>query len=361
MNKSRLLSALCGIAVLLLDTAGAAVAEDIPADDTAAVKLLKDKWGIGCVLTDADGNVTTLCPKSDDVRDNAAIRDAVSKLRHVKCLFPSGTKGNDQVLAATAKWPPTLEFASFLADAGDDALAYLERFSNLQQLSVCSDRITDACFKHFANLKSLNDLAIGPAKPSSRLKIDGSGLKSLKGLERLEEISIVDCPIDDAGIANLRGMRIRRFLCRGLAITDRGAAALGSIATIEQLALDDVRITDAAFKDFARLDNLQTLSVCRAPAVHGAGLDHLTRLKNLTFIGIRDCPLTDGSLKNLKSIGLKGLSLQRTKITDKSVDDIAAITSLQQFCIGKGELSEKSIARLRQLNDLDIKLVPDEP
>ena len=314
MNKSRLLSALCGIAVLLLNTAGVAVAEDIPPDDPTAVKLLKDKWGIACVQTDADGNVTTLCPKSDDVRDNAAIRDAVSRLRHVKCLFPDGTKGDDQVLAATAKWPPTLELASFQADAGDDALAYLERFHNLQQLSVSSDRITDACFKHFANLKSLNNLSIGPAKPTSRLKIDGSGLKSLKGLERLEEFSIVDCPVDDAGIANLRGMKIRRFLSRGLAITDRGAATIGGIETIEQLALDDVRITDAAFKDFARLDNLQTLSVCRAPAVHGAGLDHLTRLKNLRSIALRGCPIDDNSLKCLKDMPLEGLNLQKRKL-----------------------------------------------
>ena len=359
MNNLRLLPMLCGIAVLQLCTAGIAVAADTTPDDPAAVALLKDKWGTGCVLTDADGNVTTLCPKAEDVRNNAAIRDAVSKLRHVRNLLPTGKNGDDDVLSATLKWPPTVEIIQLCANVSDDALTHIERFQGLQQLSISSDRITDACFKHFAGLKSLNDLDIGPEKPTSRLKINGRGLKNLKGLERLGELSIVDCPIDDEGIANLRGMKIRGLLTRGFAITDRGAATIGSIETIEQLALDDVRITDAAFKDFAQLDNLQTLSVCRAPAVHGAGLDHLTRLKHLTFIGLRDCPIVDGSLKNLKSMGLKGLSLQRTKITDKSVEDIEAITSLRQFCIGKSELSEKSIARLRQLTDLDIKLVPD--
>ncbi len=323
-------------------------------DDPAAVALLKDKWGIGCVQTDADGNVTTLCPKSDDVRDNAAIRDAVSKLRHVRVLLPTGTRGGDELLAATASWPRTLEVIQLGADVGDGGLAHIARFHDLMQLTISSDQITDAAFKHFAKMKNLNYLSIGPRNSKSRLKISGSGLGLISDLKNLEDLDLLDSPIDDPGLANLSGLNLKRLELRHPAISDRGIDAISKITGIESLVITDAAITDKAFAAIGTLTNLRVLSLIDCPNVTGKGIARLRGASSLSCLCLQGCAVDDAGVSGITSLPLTALNLRRTKITDKSLDAMKRIPTLNVLYVEGAKLSEAAIQSLKRIERLRV-------
>lgn len=345
-----------------------AAAPDVPRDNPADVKLLKSCLPGRVLETGEEGKtlgkgvVATLSLDADKLVGNVELQRAIARLRHVQCLFSGGKTGDDLLLAATAAWPAeNLRHVSLPADVGDDALGRLERFRNLRSLDISSDRITDGAFRHLGKLTNLNRITIDSPRPltlDGRLKINGSGLKDLAGLKKLKSLGILDCPIDDAGMRNLKGLSLEELDLRHAVITDRGIEAISDMTTLERLAFADTAITDKAFIDLAKLQNLRVLSVAGAPGIQGTRLKEISGLKNLEFLYLLDCPIDDAAIKSLKGMKLKVLGLCLTQITDRALDDIKDMTTLKQLYVGSTKVTKAAIAKLRGIRALEINDAP---
>jgi hypothetical protein len=335
-----------------------AATPDLRPDDPADVAVVRDKWGVGRVITDPHGSVTGLCAVPDDLVGDPELQRAVSRLHHVRFLGPHGTKGFDLLLAAMAS-SQTLESTDLIGDVTDDALASLEKVQSLVHISIASDRITDAAFRHLGKLKNLNWIAVGPQKPNCRLTITGSGLKDLSGLHKLEEL-LLECPIDDAGMRNIHGLRLKHLDLQHPAISDRGIAAIGEMRSLETLGIGDSLISDGAFTSFANLPELRCLSLDHCTKVKGSGLKELAGLNKLTLLCLQDCPIDDAAVKNLKGLHLRALNLRLSNITDQGIDELKEMTTLNELYVGNTKVTKAVFTKLEHIKGLQIIRVRDD-
>ena len=77
-------------------------------------------------------------------------------------------------------------------------------------------------------------------------------------------------------------------------------------------------------------------------------------MKNLDLLCLLDRPVDDAAVKNLKGMKLKVLNLSLTQITDRALDDIKEMTTLEQLYVGGTKVTEPAIIRLKAVKPLKI-------
>jgi hypothetical protein len=339
----------------------AAATPDLRPDDPADVAVVRDKWGVGRVVTDPHGNVTDLSAVPDDLVGDPELQHAISRLHHVRFLGSKGTKGLDLLLGAMAS-SKTLESTELIGAVSDDALANIEKLQSIGQLTISSssDRITDGVFRHLGKLKNVTYLSIGSPNAMTRLRITGDGLMECSSMKKLEELDLLDCPIDDAGMRSLKGLNLKQLHLRNPAITDRGIEAISGITSLESLGLTGASITDNAFAHIANLTHLWCVSLDHCGKVNGSELGKLAALQKLTFLCLQDCPIDDAAMKNLKGLRLRALNLRQTNITDQGIDELKGMTTLHALYVGNTKVTKAVFTKLKDIKDLEIIRVRDD-
>ena len=197
----------------------------------------------------------------------------------------------------------------------------------LRALDVHDLRITDAGLAHVGKLAALEDLRIGESR------ITDDGLAELKGLSlrrldlekgtitgaglrhvdvtRLEELTFEEAPrADDAALEALRGAKaLRRLNLEETAVTDAGMACLAECRALEWLDIDHTRVTDAGIAHLAGLPNLKTLSIDDT-FVTDAAVEHLARMRGLRRLTAEDTKITEDGLARLRA-ALPGCEVRR--------------------------------------------------
>ena len=115
-------------------------------------------------------------------------------------------------------------------------------------------------------------------------------------------VDLDETEIDDAGLSNLKGLtRLQLLSIDGTRITDIGLANLKGLTSLTDLSLDNTEIGDAGLAQLDGLKNLQKLSLDRT-RVSDDGLRHLKgmkRLENLSFAGTAVLTFSYGFLEGL--------------------------------------------------------------
>jgi Leucine-rich repeat (LRR) protein len=108
---------------------------------------------------------------------------------------------------------------------GDACLEVFASLPRLEGLSLRGNQFTDDGLATLGNgnLTRLKELWVGGGKG----KVTDSGLKSLAGLESLEELEIQGYPITDEGLKHLFGLsKLRRLYLNGTRVTAMGVYKL---------------------------------------------------------------------------------------------------------------------------------------
>lgn len=101
--------------------------------------------------------------------------------------------------------------------------------------------------------------------------------------------------------------------------TDEALAALKGLDKLQKLTLNNTKITDAGLEQLKGLAGLQKLYLVDTQ-VTDAGLAHLKDLANLQVLSLAGTQVSDAGLDQLKGMGnLKTVFLAGTKVTDEGV------------------------------------------
>jgi hypothetical protein len=114
------------------------------------------------------------------------------------------------------------------------------------------------------------------------------------------EIRLKGAPIDDAQLADLRGLtELRRLNLPNSQISDRGLEVIAKeVPQLELLRLGSPRVTDA-------------------------GLATIAQLKKLRFLHLLDMPITDAGLKHLEQMTwLESFYLDGGAVTDRGLSSL---------------------------------------
>ena len=210
----------------------------------------------------------------------------------------------------------------------DDLIALdLEGLTDLKNIEVTSDRVTDVGLARLTEMTELQSL-------------------SLRGVWRRDFIT-------DAGIKHLSAMRrLERFSIGSEELTDACLPYLAQIGTLKELALGG-EISDDGLRYIARMRSLETLFLS-SDAVTDKGLIHLVDLKSLRQLTLsRMNRVTDAGVAQLGQLSsLRTLSLYVPKVTDRGIIGLARIASLEDLFLSCAHVTDEGLGHLGRLNSL---------
>jgi hypothetical protein len=173
---------------------------------------------------------------------------------------------------------------------------------------------------------------LGKIKTIERIFFNGyggteAGLKALANLPNLRYFGADHTQYTGTYLAALKDSKNFTTLRLGWNFNDTGMKALGELSQLKELEIGYCRITSAGFPNFARLENLEQLSIHAAfhPVFIAADFVHLSGLKKLETLQIKDMALTyDDGLDHLKGLKLKLLKLSQCRVSDTDLKKLRA-------------------------------------
>jgi hypothetical protein len=239
--------------------------------------------------------------------------------------------------------------------AGDEEynMKAIEQLPHLEWLTLDSSHlVTVAGPKNLERFSQLRYLDLFYAKGTR------ATFPSLKGLNRLEHLKIVNINVTDADLDNLAGMDQLWDLTIDTdsdQITDKGLAKLAALPALTSLTVKSRAISDAGLAHLARLNSLSELSLDRAKLTTIAPIQALS---DLTTLSLRDCPITDvglapmAELKNLITLDVSG-----TLLSDVGLTHLRELTQVQKLSLSKTKITDAGLAQLSglsMLSELDL-------
>ncbi len=239
---------------------------------------------LGAQVTETGGAVTRVSFKDSSKLGDAEFR-RLGRLKDLKALtLYGGCKG-----------------------LNDETLPLLSGLTRLEELQVDGLQATDAGLAQIAVLTNLRSIAF--FHPSLDLKgFDGSGFAALKALPKLERLTVAGTRFDDKGMAAIAEIgQLREFRTWHTHQTQAGNSSLEKLPALRVLRLGQrLRRWDGA-SNAASLDD-STLEV-------------LSRLKTLEELTLDEARLSLEALMQLKSLPkLRKLELLRIDIPAEDVD-----------------------------------------
>jgi uncharacterized membrane protein len=175
-------------------------------------------------------------------------------------------------------------------------------------------------------------------------------------LDRLTQLTLVQSPVTDAGLAHLEGLsNLESLMLRSCTkFSDAGLVHLEGLASLQGLYLDGAKVTDAGLVHLRRLTQLEKLGLDRA-SVSDAGLVHLEGMSRLRFLNLRGTRVSDGGLKRLKALkSLDALNLGDTEVTDRGLANLKDLARLTNLWLGGSKITDDGLIHLRGMSGLTV-------
>jgi len=305
--------------------AGTGLAQELSEEYRAAISSI-EKLGAKVTVRNVSGSISTEVFLSDNLCKN--IGKAVS-------LLPT--------------LPNCRSIVSYWATITDDELETIGKLRNLEILKLSdpftgrSSEITDEGLRHLRHLNQLRNLSL------ANTRITNNGLIHLRNLRRLEEIDISQTKIGSEGIFHLLDLATLKTLdLSNTAIDDAGLVHIGKLRQLESLAITGTQVSGIEFANLQRLEKLvdfelDSTLVTDLTCHKIAGLQHLTRLS------LNDTRITDGAAKQLvELVHLKTLALDWTFVSDDGAKTIKDALPNVQIQIGT-RLPDRDVASIKRL------------
>ena len=318
---------------------------------------------------------------ADGSEINAEIIDLCAKQSDLESLTIAGYRGLNDASVAKLKGLKKIKSLSLtnsgISNAAIKTIA--EAFPDLVNLDISrNSRLTDAAAREIAKLQHLETLGL--------LFCDFSefGILNIAKLPKLKALDIRgNMKIGDGGMEALAKIpTLRSLKHRSPAVTDAGIQALAAAKALDNLEIQDLRITgqsgkfirqmeklngliifrcdnfdsegvlalkglklnrltlrglpinDSAMEVFRDLPTVKRLYLQELPSVSDFGLENTVHLKDLEILDIWEVPLTDKSMETIaKFASLKELRLKGTKVTDKGIEVLLTLPKLEKVTL----------------------------
>jgi len=164
--------------------------------------------------------------------------------------------------------------------------------------------------------------------------LDTKDFEKLADLKSLEELRLTVFSVAGKYLSFLRDLPRLRRLVLGVKSDDEAIDQVAAATNLEYLS---ARLTDKTLPKLQKLTKLKALEIrLGATRFASGGItgETLPSLKHLPirYLALQDSPLTETGLQQLLEMkGLVGLNLAWTKLTDKDVQALTALTSLRRL------------------------------
>lgn len=250
-------------------------------------------------------------------------------------------RATDDDLRALRGWTDLFELSIASEQISDEGLAHLTQLKSLSTLELRSPRVTDVGLVHLSSLTALSTLSL------RRAHISGDGLALLVTPLSLKQLSLVDTPLADDDVDALRGVSLLFLDLSGTQVTDKGLAQLLPIKGLLVLRLARTTIRGDGLPSLRRLTSLTTLDLS-GTEVTDESLQHCRGIPVGNLI-LDDTAITGQGLRAPYNGGFYGLSLRGTRLSDAEIENFHAHYSLRFLDLQRTQVTEAGKQRLRKL------------
>jgi Leucine-rich repeat (LRR) protein len=203
--------------------------------------------------------------------------------------------------------------------------------------------ITDASLEPLACLLELRTLTV------TRTKINGDGLKYLRGLTKLRSISLLSNKnLTDEAVGHLKA-------CAGLRALDLRYTGLmrGRVKhLLEMKRLQELHLASLADADVKQLVALMELEIL---SVEFSSVTELPPLKKLRRLNLSFSKIGDAGMKHLREMKcLEELDLEETTVGDRGLESLESLTELRVLNLTNTRVVGPGVAHLRKLTKLEV-------
>jgi internalin A len=170
--------------------------------------------------------------------------------KHLKRLNLRGTKVTDSTLEFLAGVPSLESLDIGFAQITDVGLDHLATSTNLRELTIGGNKLTDVALQMLRQLPQLTYLDVsGFQRTDSGLwsvSLTDAGLESIATLTELRELRLGGTSVSASGLGKLKGLeKLERLSLQGCKrIADDAAGVLSSFSRLRVLDLKDTAITE---------------------------------------------------------------------------------------------------------------------
>jgi len=156
----------------------------------------------------------------------------------------------------------------------------LKSLSSLERVNIESEKATDHCVTHLAELTQIRSLQL------SYCQISDEGLRQISRMKNLRELTLIDPKITDEGLVHLRGLQLLTSLSiGGSEITGSGLARLAELPHLSELELWSIPIGDDVFEHLRDVTSLRDLRL-EEVRLSDKSIDGIVQLKHLRTLEI---------------------------------------------------------------------------
>lgn len=216
----------------------------------------------------------------------------------------------------------------------DPLVAPLARLSTPNRVFLSETSVSDLGLQFLGAYRDLRVLGLSRSGPGSKgFELNGTGLGSLKGAQKLESLLVSGHPVTDECIEHLT-----------------------KVKSLQQLTLRDTKITDAGIRLLEAHPGLQEIEITHSP-LRGGGLSNLAELPALTRLTLNGIGFTDAALDRLRGTKLTGLIVQNTPTSDRGLAAIGEILGLKELDLSGTRMTDAGMAHVGRLEHLaDLRL-----
>lgn len=180
----------------------------------------------------------------------------------------------------------------------EDGLRYLRDLSHLEELSLGTFALRPQDLDHLKNLTKLRLLQLGI------MLEDDAGQWDFDALSRFRELRVLSASgsyLKGSDLAHLRAATdLRQLFAYRTEINDEGLAHLKGLKNLEMLGLADTAVTDDGLEQLAKLPNLVYLSLNNT-ALTDVGLEHLAKIRSLRELELYGTRVTADGIEQLRT------------------------------------------------------------
>ncbi|MCA9102978.1 MAG: hypothetical protein KDA63_17590 [Planctomycetales bacterium] len=311
----------------------------------------------------------------------------LAKCPRLRELDLTGTPVTGQLFAQSGAVAPLQTLNVSGTQFTDQATSQLPQFGSLYELNLSGTPITDAAVPNLAKCLGLRFLDL------SDTDVTDAGLADLAACTSLKGLLLKNCNVSVPGLAQLgTGCRLGSLDLSGCDLSDDDLTGLLSLSGLRALSLQHAHLSESALSELTAIKTLQQLDLSNTN-VSDAGIEALREfpdfgysvfVKNVVdrtanlptptpqntmrienhsgWISLKHTAITDRSLEVLASLrSIDGLDLTGTKITDAGIAQLANLPHLRTLVISETEVGDAGLKLLTQCPSLTLVGIENTP
>ena len=261
------------------------------------------------------------------------------------------------LLAALEKLPRLERLVAAGSGLNDKALVAVGRLKGLRQLDLRDCPVTNAGLAHLGGLREL--VALRLSGKSGACTVDDDGMQHVAALGGLRVLMLDFLWVGKDGLEKLVGLeRLEELTLAQSLVQDDALPVIARFPALRRLRLARTSVSGAGLAEITKLGRLEDLDLGEAAQLDDAALVEVGKLTTLKRLNLWRVPVGDEGIGKLSGLTrLEWLNLDNTRLTDGGLAALAGMTKLATLHVGSTALSNAAVpqlVRLAALKDLGL-------